>query len=119
VRPPDADCAARSRLRLKRHINPAARIGRSASADGLARPGGGAQPSRQPHGFDVGGAAARRILGTRRQPSGGLSHAKAGRDVRRCHPGGDSARHRRYRDGSSAQQHGVGQGTQNSREDGP
>jgi len=43
---------------------------------------------------------------------GGLSHAKAGRDAHRCHPSGDDARHRRYRDGVSAQPHGVGQGLQ-------
>ena len=70
--------------------------------------GSWARPSRQPHGFDAGGVAARRILGTRRQPPGGLSYAKAGRDVRRCHPGGGDACHRRYRDGFSAQQHRVG-----------
>ena len=47
------------------------------------------------------------------QPSGGLSHAEAGRDARRCHPGGDGARRRRYRDGFSAQPHGIGQGPAN------
>jgi hypothetical protein len=41
---------------------------------------------------------------------GGLSHAKTGRDARRCRPGGDDAHHPRYRDGFSAQPHGVGQG---------
>jgi len=49
------------------------------------------------------------------QPSGGLSHAEAGRDARRCHPGGDGARGRRYRDGLSAEPHGVGQGAENGR----
>jgi len=38
------------------------------------------------------------------------SHAKAGRDARRCRPGGDDARRRRYRDGLSAQPYGLGQG---------
>ena len=49
------------------------------------------------------------------QPSGGLSHAEAGRDARRCHPGGDGARGRRYRDGLSAEPHGVVLGAENGR----
>ena len=82
------------------------RIGRSASA--ADQPGG--VRSCQPHGFyrNAGGVAARPILGTRRTPSEGLSHAKADRDARRCHPGGGDACHRRYRNAFSAQQHGVG-----------
>ncbi len=102
-------------LRLHHHVDPAAPASGAAPAQSdQARPGG-AQPSPQPHGFDAGGVAARCILGIRRQPSGGLSHAKSGRNARRCHSGGDGARHRRYRDRVSAQPHGVGQGAANGR----
>jgi len=77
-------------------------------------------PRRQPHDFDAGGVAARRCSGspaalpacstTWHKAQTGLSHAKAVRDGRRCHPGGDDGRRRRYRDGLSAQPYGVGQG---------
>jgi hypothetical protein len=59
------------------------------------------------HGFEAGCREVHTL--PRRQPTGGLSHAKARRDVRCCHPGGDDARHHCYRDGIFAQPNGVGE----------